>query len=109
MRSPCVAVAVIVLCQLLTSQDDKTVLNEGRVIGSTVNDQGEPIAKARLCTSVVLCNSSTTNCGPESDEHGQFDIRVPLETNRIYGEKTEGLLARRHGARRQAVGLGHTY
>ena len=90
MRSPCVAVAVIVLCQLLTSQDDRTVLNEGRVIGSTVNDQGEPIAKARLCTSVVLSNSSSTNCGPESDEHGQFDIRVPLETNRIYGQKPEG-------------------
>jgi hypothetical protein len=90
MRSLCVAVAVIVLCQLLTSQDDNKVLNEGRVIGTTVNDQGEPIAKAILCTSVVLSNSTRTNCGPKSNEHGQFDIRVPLETNRIYGQKPEG-------------------
>jgi hypothetical protein len=61
------------------------------VVGSTmsVNDQGEPLAKTTLCTSIILSNSSTTNCGPESDEHGQFDIRVPLETNRIYGQKSE--------------------
>src|SRR5580704_13907134 len=90
MRSLCVAITVIVLSQLLTSQDDKTVLIEGRIIGTTVNDQGEPIAKTTLCTSIVLSNSSTTNCGPKSDEHGQFDIRVPLETNRIYGQKSEG-------------------
>jgi hypothetical protein len=91
MRSLCFAAALVILSQLLlAAQDDKTVLNEGRIIGTTVNDQGEPIAKARLCTSIVKSNSSHTNCGPESDEHGQFDIRVPLETNRIYGQKPEG-------------------
>ncbi|MGA2646969.1 MAG: hypothetical protein ABSF15_19835 [Candidatus Sulfotelmatobacter sp.] len=91
MRSLCFAAALVILSQLLlAAQDDKTVLNEGRIIGTTVNDQGEPIAKARLCTSIVKSNSSHTNCGPESDEHGQFDLRVPLETNRIYGQKPEG-------------------
>jgi len=90
MRSLCVVATLVILSQLLIAQDDKTVQNEGQIIGTTVNDQGEPIANARLCTSVVKSNSSTTNCGPQSDEHGKFDIHVPLETNRIYGEKTEG-------------------
>src|ERR1700677_597070 len=90
---PCVVATLAILSQLLIAQDDRTVQNEGQIIGTTVNDQGEPIANARLCTSVVKSNSSTTNCGPQSDEHGKFDIHVPLETNRIYGRKLKGAIA----------------
>ena len=90
MRSFWLAATLVVLSQLLIAQNDKTRLKEGRVIGTTINDQGEPIAKARLCTSIYKIQSGTTECGPQSDEHGQFDIRVPLETNRIFGEKPEG-------------------
>jgi hypothetical protein len=89
MRSLCVAATLVILSQLLIAQDDKTAQPEGRVIGTTINDQGEPIANVLLCTSEVKPQSSSARCDPRSDEHGRFDIPVPLETNRIYGQKPE--------------------
>lgn len=62
---------------------------QGHITGTVVNDDGEAIPQATICTSINKTNSGSISCGPEADEHGNFDIAVPLATNGIFAEKQQ--------------------
>lgn len=54
-----------------------------------MNDEGEAIPRAAICTAIKKKNSAKTSCGPLTDEHGNFDIAVPLAANGIFAEKSQ--------------------
>ena len=90
MRLLCLATCLVVASIFSAAQSDKPAQVQGRIIGSVVNDSNEPIGPANLCTSVVRTNSAYTDCGAQrADADGHFDIRVPLETNRIFAENPQ--------------------
>ena len=71
---------------------------QGRVIGTIVDDAGRPFPSSedanRPFPNAIVCfaqgheHPRPRGCSP-SDSHGHFDIRVPLETDRVYAEKPE--------------------
>ena len=62
---------------------------QGRIIGRVVNNEGEPIPEARICSSIRAANSETRRCDSQADVDGNFDIAVPIKTSRIFAEKPE--------------------
>lgn len=106
MRSLCV-VALVVASVVSVAQSSKQAQVNGHIIGVVVNDSNEPVGNATLCTSVVHATSARTECGRQrTDGDGHFDIRVPLETNRIYAENSEaGYQEVKHDPMKQGVGV----
>ena len=89
MRLLCLATCLVVGSILSAAQSGKAAQAQGHIIGSVVNDSNEPVGHASLCTSVVRTNSAHTECSAQADADGNFDIRVPLETNRIFAENRQ--------------------
>lgn len=89
MRFPCLAACLVVASIFSTAQSAKPAQPQGHIIGSVVNDSNEPVGRASICTSVVRTNSVRTECGAQAGADGNFDIRVPLETNRIFAENPQ--------------------
>jgi len=81
-------VACLVAVSTCAAQSPDLPQTQGR-IGSVINDKNEPIASAILCTSIVGANSGSTSCGQKADREGHFDLRVPLDTNRVFAQKPE--------------------
>jgi hypothetical protein len=90
MGSLCLAAYLVVASIFSAAQSSEPAQAQGHIIGSVVNDSNEPVGHAILCTSVVGTNSAHTECGAQrADADGHFDIRVPLETNRIFAENPQ--------------------
>lgn len=90
MRLFCLVACIVVASIFSAAQSGQPAQTQGRIIGSVVNDSDEPVGHASLCTSVVGTNSAHTECGAQRvDADGHFDIRVPLETNRIFAENPQ--------------------
>jgi hypothetical protein len=89
-RLLCLATFLVVASIFSAAQSGQPAQTQGHIIGSVVNDSNDPVGHARLCTSVVRTNSAHTECGAQgADADGNFDIRVPLETNRIFAENPQ--------------------
>jgi hypothetical protein len=82
-------VACLIIVSTCAAQAPGPPQPRGRIIGSVVNDINEPIGYATLCTSIVRTNSANTSCGQKADRQGDFDIDVPLETNRVFARKPD--------------------
>lgn len=89
MRPSFLAAGLIVLSVSLAAQSPQPS-NAGHIIGVVVNDAGEPIPRANVNWGVVRANGSSGNGGYLADEHGQFDLSVSLDANRVSAEKLDG-------------------
>jgi hypothetical protein len=104
MRLLWLGTCLVVASLFSAAQSGTPAQPQGRIIGSVVNDLNEPVGHARLCTSVVSANSAHTDCGAqETDADGHFDIRVRLETNRIYAEKPQAGHQADHNSMEQGI------
>ncbi len=74
-----------------TTQGSSVPQLDGKITGIVTNNEGDTIAGARLCTEVTRGNGSSTSCGEaQSDEHGQFELHVPLGQIGVFAEKQQG-------------------
>lgn len=79
----------LALSTVAVAQKNQQSQTQGHITGTVVNDDGEAIPQATICTSINKTNSGSTSCGPLTDEHGNFDIAVPLATTGIFAEKSQ--------------------
>jgi hypothetical protein len=89
---PLLVVAILLVVSLSCFAQDtatSTPPQQGRIVGTVVNDAGEPVPQAMLCWGSYSERGSSSTCGLQSDENGQFDIQVALDANRIYAQRTE--------------------
>lgn len=84
-------IVALTLSNLAVAQRLQKPQEQGHITGTVVNDDGDPIRYATICTVVKRTDGgSSTSCGgAEPDEHGNFDIAVPLATNGIYADSRE--------------------
>jgi hypothetical protein len=62
----------------------------GTISGLVTNNDGEPVAGASLCTEFKNEHGASSSCGsPETDQHGQFSMHVPLGEVGVYASKPE--------------------
>ena len=62
----------------------------GTISGLVTNNDGEPVAGASLCTEFRNEHGASSSCGsPETDQHGQFSMHVPLGEVGVYASKPE--------------------
>jgi hypothetical protein len=62
----------------------------GTISGLVTNNDGEPVAGASLCTEFKNEHGASSSCGsPQTDQHGQFSMHVPLGEVGVYGSKPE--------------------
>ncbi len=87
MRSS-LAVCLLLLPVLLTSA--RATEPEGRISGIVLNDEGQPVEHARVCTIVYLGRGATTACRVFSDGNGRFEIdHWPMSTLSLFAVKPE--------------------
>jgi hypothetical protein len=64
---------------------------DGRITGTVVNSDGEPVSQASICTTIHSPNSSSTSCGlAQTDKDGRFELdHLPIRETGIFAEKQE--------------------
>jgi hypothetical protein len=90
MRPHFVALAVFTFAASFFSQTqpvENAPSSKGRIVGTTVDDEGEVVPNATVCYSHVSERNQQSTCGLVSDSDGRFDVEVPFDTNRIYAQK----------------------
>jgi hypothetical protein len=93
MRPCLVVLALLVLASTVfcqTQPAETSQIAQGHIVGTTVDDTGQVVPNAMICFGRYEPTGAESNCGPHSDEHGRFDIEVPLTMNRVFAEKPEG-------------------
>jgi len=55
-------------------QDKNVVRSSGRITATVLNDEGEPVREAGVCTFVRQANSQSTVCGSLTDKNGEVLI-----------------------------------
>jgi len=62
---------------------------DGRITGTVVNSDGEPVSQATVCTSISSPHSSSTSCGSaETDKDGRFELeQLPIREIWVFAEK----------------------
>lgn len=106
--------ALLVLAALPTSAqtgpspNSPDVKQQGRIVGTVVNDAGEPIREAELCTRITTPNGSTGSCGgTNTDDKGAFAIsQLPLSKIEVYARAgLQGYLQEDAAIEKQTVTL----
>jgi hypothetical protein len=88
MRSPCLTFGLLLLiCANLYSQHGK-LAGDGRITGTVVNSDGEPVGQATICTSISNPHSSSTACGStQTDKDGRFElVHLPMGEMGVFAE-----------------------
>jgi hypothetical protein len=91
MRSPLLAASLLVLSTLLTqARAAEDTHREGRIVGTVINDEGEPIFEASVCIQITRSQETSFSCtGPRTDKNGQFALdHVPMEEVGVYADNT---------------------
>jgi len=80
---------------------------EGRITGTVINADGEPISQAIVCKIITRPGSSTTNCSAaQTDEHGGFEItHVEMGKVGLFAEKHEAGYWNENGSATKTVVL----
>jgi hypothetical protein len=92
MRSSSLAFGLLLLFVTPALYSQKNGLtNNGRIMGTVINSDGEPISHASICTSIHSRSSSSTSCGSaQTDEIGRFELEhLPIGEIGIFAEKPE--------------------
>jgi hypothetical protein len=76
---------------LAQTQDNNVVRSPGRITATVLNDEGEPVREADVCTFVRQANSQSTVCGSLTDKNGEVLIEnVNLGEVAVYAENMLG-------------------
>jgi hypothetical protein len=96
MRSLFFVAALLIFSASLLAQTHPPY--QGRIVGTVVDDAGrpfpsgddagKPFSNAIVCFAKIGDHPANKGCSP-ADARGQFDIRVPIEINRVYAEEPE--------------------
>lgn len=114
MRLTWISTVLVVLAALSTFAQNSPLPNapdgkqQGRIVGTVVNEAGEPIREAMLCTRITYPNGSTNSCGStQTDENGAFQItQMPFGNIGVYAEAVrQGYWREGEAARTQMVTL----
>jgi len=91
MRPICFALGLLLLSTFSAySQVSQPSQAEGRVVGTVLDEQGQPINGAQVCTQVSLPSKINANCVVRSDKTGQFQVKhLAMGTFGVYAEKRE--------------------
>jgi hypothetical protein len=92
MRLPWLAAGFLLLfvTPVLYPQTD-VPSGDGRITGTAVNDDGEPVGNASICTTINSPHSNSTSCGSaQTDKDGRFELdHLPIREMGIFAEKPE--------------------
>ena len=109
MRSSWLATGILLLLSvpLMRAQTNAPTQPEGRITGTVINADGEPISQADVCKIITRARSSSTNCSAaRADEHGGFEItHVEMGKVGLYAEKNEAGYWDENGSTTQTVTL----
>lgn len=87
-----VVLAVLLLLGTVFGQSERLnpQVGEGRIVGTVMNDDGEPIAEAMLCVITTHSHGSSSTCGgDQSDKDGRFEIKhAPFGDVQVSAEAT---------------------
>lgn len=77
-----------ILCSLVALCSTLLYAQTSSVVGTVVNDDGEPITGANLCTRIATPNGSSDSCnGITTDDKGAFTIsQLPLSKIEVYAD-----------------------
>lgn len=91
MRPNYLALGLLLLCALLThAQTSKQSPSEGRIVGVVLNEEGQPVEHAYVCTTIYEQHGSTTGCHGYSGKEGQFELdHWPMGTLSLFAIKPE--------------------
>ena len=91
MRSPWFVAALVLFSTLLAySQTGEQTSPEGKVTGTVLDEQGQPIDNAQVCTHVSLPGETIETCSAQSDGSGQFQMdHLPMGTFGVVASKDE--------------------
>ena len=109
MRSTLFAISLLLLSVPATySQVSQPAQSEGRVIGTVLDEQGQPINNARVFTQVSLPGKTVSTEGATTDSNGQFQIEhLPMGTFTVLASKQEDGYASFDQAGMPTVNLTH--
>jgi hypothetical protein len=109
MRSSWLATGILFLLSapLTYAQTNEPTLPEGRITGTVINADREPISQAIVCKIITRPGSSSTNCSAaRTDEHGRFEItHVEMGKVGLYAEKHDAGYWNENGRATQTVTL----
>jgi len=74
--------------QVSPSTNSRNAKETGQIIGTVVNDVGEPVREAQVCTRITYQTGSSNACGgAQTDEKGAFQMsQVPFGKIGVYAE-----------------------
>lgn len=88
MRLACLAVSLV--CVSLTHAQTNEQATHGGVTGTVLDNEGQPVKKADVCTLVTSPSKISTDCRVQTDKTGQFHMQqLPMGTLRIFARKME--------------------
>src|SRR5258708_2566178 len=61
----------------------------GRITGTVINSDGEPVSQAAICTTIRSSNGYSTSCNSaETDKDGRFELdHLPLGDIGVFADK----------------------
>jgi len=91
MRSTWFAISLLVFSvPAVYSQHSQPTQPEGRVIGTVLDEQDQPIDNAQVCTHVSLPGKTVETCSAQSTSTGQFQMdHLPMGTFGVVASKDE--------------------
>ncbi|MFZ0319094.1 MAG: carboxypeptidase-like regulatory domain-containing protein [Candidatus Sulfotelmatobacter sp.] len=86
-----VVVSLLVLSTPLThSQTSEQMPSEGRITGTVLDELGQPINEARVCSALTSAPKPISECYVKTDSTGQFQIdHLPMGTIEVSASKGE--------------------
>jgi hypothetical protein len=69
------SISVFLLFATLLGYSQPTGNSNGRIEGTVVNEEGQLVEHAMVCTSLTTGSSTTINCQTPTDKDGRFQIR----------------------------------
>jgi hypothetical protein len=92
MRSSWLALSILLLfytTDLFSQMRELT--GDGRITGTVVNSDGEPVPQATICISISSLHSGSTSCGlTQTDEDGKFELeKLPIREIGVFAEKQD--------------------
>jgi len=83
----CLVVASLLLFSASLSAQSQEM--RGRVVGTVVDDEGESLGGAMVCFTKFDSSGIWTGGCERASDNGEFDMHVPIDTDRIYANKPE--------------------
>jgi carboxypeptidase family protein len=105
MRKIRILILLLFAASLLRAQASDQSAAYGRLTGTVLDENGQLVAHASVCTSVTKGNETMVTCRVSTDEIGQFQIEhINMGTYGVFAEKDEdGYSSANHPSEQQVT------